>query len=55
MNKKMLYFLYSVILALGVISSFFFHKTGQKILLTILVTAIFFLFYVYNKKNGKEY
>ncbi|MBO0423278.1 hypothetical protein [Enterococcus plantarum] len=53
MEKKLSNFLYSVILALGVIASFFFNTTSQKVIITLFVTSIFILFSIYNNKKNK--
>lgn len=54
MSKKMVYLLYSTLLALGVLASFFFNSTNQKIMLTVLLTVTFIFFYIYNKKVSKS-
>lgn len=54
MDAKIKNLLYSVVLGLGIIASFFFESMLQKVVITMIVTALCIGIYLYNKKESHK-
>jgi hypothetical protein len=54
MDAKIKNLLYSVVLGLGIITSFFFESMLQKVVITMIVTVLCIGIYLYNKKESHK-